>query len=129
MVLVNDLKDTPQNFTDSWVDYGSEISIDGHKSMSLWLDLVINDTQNARIRILAKHTYNGADEYNLPIKTIYDTHISVKKEYVEFAVDENGKYVISFDLDEIIPYAQVQISAGTVGSTAGQILDSKYTIR
>jgi hypothetical protein len=129
MALVRDLKTSAQDFTASWVDYGSEISSDGHVRISLWFDIDINDTTDVRVRILAKHTRGGADEYTFPIETISDTYISVKDEYVEFAVDVDGKHVISFELDEIIPFVQVQIQAGTVGASAGQMLSSKYIIR
>lgn len=129
MAIVHDLKTSAQNFTTSWVDYGSEISTDGHVRISLWFDMDINDTIDTRVRILAKHTRGGTDEYTFPIETVSDSFISVKDEYIEFATDTDGKRVISFELDEIIPLVQVQISAGTVGASAGQMLSSKYIIR
>lgn len=129
MAIVHDLKTSTQDFTTSWVNHGSEISTDGHNRISLWFDIDINDTVDVRVRILAKHTKGGADEYTFPIKTISDSYISIKDEYIEFATDVDGKRVISFNLDEIIPFVQVQIQAGTVGATAGKILSSKYIIR
>ena len=129
MALVHDLKTSAQNFTASWVNYGSEISTDGHARISLWFDIDINDTTDARVRILAKHTRGGVDEYTFPIETVSDSVVSVEDEYVEFADDEDGKRVISFDLDEIIRFVQVQIQAGKLGAPAGQILSSKYIIR
>ena len=128
MATIHDLKATPQNFTASWVDYGVEIGTDGHDRISIWTDLDINDTKNARMRLVGRHTKAG-DDYDFLIKTIYDTHISVKNEYLEFATDADGKSVISFELDEIVPFIQVQIQAGTVGATAGQILSSKYSLK
>lgn len=129
MAIVHDLKNTPQNFTTSWVNHGSEISTDGHEGISLWFNMDVNDTIDMRIRILAKHTRGGADVYTFPIETISDSVINVKDEYVEFSTDTDGKRVISFNLEQVIPFVQVQIQAGTVGATAGQILDSKYIIR
>jgi hypothetical protein len=129
MAIVHDLKDTAQSFTASWVNYGSEISTDGHDRISLWLNIDINDTVDTRIRLLAKHTRGGADEYTFPIETVSDSVITIKAEYIEFATDVDGKRVISFNLDQIIPFIQVQIQAGTVGASAGQILNSKYIIR
>lgn len=129
MALVNTLKDTAQDFTASWVDYGSEIGTDGHIHMSIWLNVDINDTVDARIRVLVKHTGGGSDEYSIPIKTVTDSVVSIKPEYYELSNDVDQKMVISFDLDNIVPFVQIQIQAGTVGSTAGQILDSKYIIQ
>ncbi len=128
MALVNTLKSSAQNFTASWVDYGGEIGTDGHLTIALWLNIDINDTQDARLRILAKHASGGADEYVLPIKTETTSVVNIEAEYFEFTTDEDAKRVISFALDNVIPFAQVQIQAGTVGATAGQILNSKYTL-
>lgn len=128
MALVNTLKSTPQNFTVSWVDYGGEIGTDGHDNLSIWLNIDINDTQDARIRLLAKHTEGGADEYVFPIKTETASVVNVEDEYFEFTTDEDAKRVLSFTLDSIIPFVQVQIQAGTVGATTGQVLDSKYIL-
>ncbi len=128
MALVNTLKSSAQNFTTSWVDYGSEIGTDDHSTIALWLNIDINDTQDARLRILAKHTSSGADEYVLPIKVETATVVNVEDEYYEFIVDEDAKRIISFTLDRVIPFVQVQIQAGTVGASAGQVLASKYTL-
>lgn len=127
MALVNTLKGTAQDFTASWVDYGGEISTDGHSIVALWLNIDINNTENVRLRILAKHTEGGSG-YILPLKTETATIVTVEDEYFEFTTDEDARRVISFTLDRVIPFVQVQIQAGTVGATAGQILDSKYIL-
>lgn len=127
MAVVNTLKDTAQNFTASWVDYGGEIGTDGHTHLSVWLNIDINDTVNARVRLLVKHTKDGA-EYTLPINTTTESVVTIKPEYCEFSDDADQKMAISFHLDFVIPFVQIQIQAGTVGGTAGQILDSKYII-
>lgn len=129
MALVNTLKGTSQDFTASWVDYGPEIGTDGYSHMSIWLDIDINDTTNARFRILGKHTSGGADEYTLPIKSVSSSVVSIQAEYYEFDVDVDGKHVIAFDLEEVIPFIQIQIQAGKVGDPAGKILSSKYVER
>ncbi len=127
MALVNTLKGTAQSFTASWVDYGDEIGTDGHKVLGLWLNIDINDTQDARLRVLAKHTAGG-DTYVFPIKVDTATVVNVEDEYHEFVTDEDARRVVEITLDDIIPFIQVQIQAGTVGVSAGQILDSKYTL-
>lgn len=128
MALVKTLKATAQDLTTSWVDYGPELIVDGHKSISVWLNIDINDTRNVRIRALAKHVSDGADEYNLPIITVSKAAVMVNPEYYEFDNDVDHKTVVSFDFHEIIPFVQFQIQAGTVGVTAGQALDSKYVL-
>lgn len=121
------LKDIAQNFTDSWVDYGPEICIDDRKGLSLWLNLKINDTQDMRIRPMAR-CIPGGDDYVLPLKTLTATVINVEDEYFEFTTDEDQKRVISFVFGCVIPYVQFQIKAGLVGVTAGQVLNSNYSL-
>jgi len=129
MSLVNEnLTTQAQDFTAGWVDLGGEIPTETFKALGLWLIVDINDTLDARFRVLAKHTSGGADEYVLPIKTETATVVNIEDEYCEFQTDEDAKRVFSFALDEIIPFVQVQIQAGTAGETEGQILSSKYTL-
>ena len=127
MARVNILKETVQNLTAAWVNLGPEIGTDGHNAIVLWLDIDINDTTNVRFRILAKHT-SGGDEYVLPIKTETASVVNIADEYFEFVTDVDAKRVIGIALARIIPFIQVQIQAGAVGATPGQILDSKYTL-
>ena len=49
-----------QNFTASWADLGGEIATNQFNSIGLWLNLDINDTLNARVRLIAKHTSAGS---------------------------------------------------------------------
>lgn len=127
MASVKILKETPQNFTDSWVDYGGEIGTDGYAAIGLWLNIDINDTKDVRFRALAKHI-SGGEGYLLPIKTETPSVVYVGDEQHEVTADVDARKVVSFGLDGIVPFVQIQIQAGTVGATAGQILDSKYTI-
>jgi len=128
MALVKTLKGTVQNFTASWVDYGPEISTDGFDFMSIWLNIDINDTQDARLRILSKHT-SGGNEYVHSIEVIAGSVVNTEDAYFEFTTDEDAKRVIEVTLDVVIPYIQVQIQAGTVGAAAGRILASKYILQ
>jgi len=128
MAIVNTLKGTAQDFTASWVDYGPVVSSDGFDNMTIWIDIDINNTQDARIRILAMHI-SGGDEYVHAIEKTTPSVINVEDEYFEFTTDEDKKRVLKIALDGVIPCVQVQIQAGTVGATAGQILDSKYILQ
>jgi len=127
MALVNVLKGTAQNFTASWVDYGSEINSDGHGNLSLWLDLDINDSLNTRLKIIGKHSTNGADEFPLRVSLMEMIGASYvdNGDYIEFSSDTDQKILITIKLNHVIPYVQVQIQAGTVGATAGRMLASK----
>ena len=122
------LKETAQDFTDSWVDIGSEIQTEGYRNLLLWLNVDINDTNNPRIRILAKRAYGGTDEYVLPIKTIGTSDVKVEDEYIELNDDADQKIVLSWNLDNLMPVVQVQIQAGTVGASAGQIESIYYSL-
>ena len=119
---------TAQNFTGSWVDYGSEIDVLGITRLGLWLNLDVNDSNNMRVRVLAKHTTAGTDEYMLPIKTVSSSDVKVEDEYLEFNADSDQKVLLSVELFKLVAYVQIQIQVGTVGSTAGQVDSGYYTL-
>ncbi len=127
MAFIKTLKGTAQDFTDSWADYGGEIGTDGRKVVVLWLNIVINNTQSARFRVLAKHISGGV-KYVLPISVVTASIVNIEDEYYEIVTDEDERRVISFTLDNVSPFVQVQIQAGVVGIIPGHILDSKYTL-
>lgn len=125
MPKLHSLKDGEQEFTAVWVNYGPEICTDGLFCLSAWLDLQKNNSEDMRIRALAKHT-KGGDGYVFPIKNTTSSVVSIDDEYFEFTTDEDEKRVISFAVDCVIPYVQFQIQAGVVGGSPGKILNSKY---
>ena len=114
--------------TASWVDMGSEITTGGADHIGLFIDFTINSTNNFRVRALAKHTSADTDEYTFPIRAVSASDVKVEDEYIEFNVDTNSKFVLSWDLNCVVPYAQFQISAGTVGTTAAVVNDAHYTL-
>jgi len=116
---------SPQNLTGSWADLGDELDVEGAHFIGLFVNLDINDSANARVRLLAKRTSAGTDEYVLSIRTVGASDVKVEDEYVEFNGDADQKMLLSWDLDGLVPFAQFQVQVGTVGSTAGQI-DSAY---
>lgn len=128
MSLVNEvLTSSAQNFTASWADLGSEIKTETFANLGLWLNIDINDTLDARFRALARHT-DGGDKYVFPIKINTATVVNVEDEYCEFTTNEDAFRVIGITLDKILPFIQIQIQAGTVGASVGQVLNSKYTL-
>lgn len=116
---------SPQAFTTSWADCGAEINTKNYKKLGLWINLDINAANNARIRVLAKRESAGTDEYTLPIRTVGTTDVGLESEYYEFTTDADNKLILSVDLDNVIPYVQVQIQVGTDGGVDAQI-DSLY---
>ncbi len=116
-----------QDFTASWADLGWEIDTRGADTVGLFVVLDINDSSNARVRALAKHT-EGGEEYSLPIRTISSTDVKIDIEYIEFNLDADQNLIISFQLDNVVPFVQFQIQAGTVGATAGQVDDAHIVI-
>ena len=119
---------TPQNFTDAWVDLGSEIDTRFSQRIGMWITLDINLSNNARIRLLAKHTSGGSEEYVLPIRTVGASDVKVEPEYIEWNNDSDVLMILASDLEGLIPYVQLQIQAGTVGGTPAQIDAAYYTL-
>lgn len=117
-----------QDVTAAWVDLGAEISMVGFTHMGVWVNLDINNSENVRIRAIAKHTAAGADEYFLPIESISASDIKIQDEYFEFNDDVDQRVLLKIPTDNLIPYIQLQVTAGVVGATAGQI-DSLYITR
>lgn len=117
-----------QTFSTTWIDLGPELLVAPASEIGLWLNVTISDTQNARVRALAKHTGAGADEYVLPILTESASAINVQDEYVELDDDADQKMILFWPTKRVLVYVQFQISAGTVGTTAGQIESAYATI-
>lgn len=116
----------PQALTDVWVDLGVEQFVAGARWVALWAELDINDSQNARVRVLAKHAPAAeSDEYVVPIRTISAAVVAVEDEFFEFNVDADQEMVLSWQLDSAVHTVQFQVQAGTVGAAAGQI-DSAF---
>lgn len=117
-----------QNFTAAWVDLGGEIPTAGVTHLGLWLNLDVNDSLNMRIRALRKHTIAHADEFPGQVRVLSSSDIKTQPEYIEIDTDADQCYLVSFPLDGVVPFVQIQIMAGTVGGTAGQV-DSAYTTK
>lgn len=110
-----------QNLTGAWADLGGELLVGGARSIGLYVELDINDSVNARVRLLAKHTSAGANEYVLPIRTVSTSDVKLQDEYYEFNDDADQNMLLGADLDGVVLYVQFQVQAGTVGAAAGQI--------
>lgn len=116
-----------QNVTGAWADLGDEIEMGGYTRLGLWLTIDINLATDFRVRLLYKHTQAGAEEYNDVIETVSASVVRVEAAYVEFNVDADGLYFIPFEVDNLVPFVQVQIEAGAAGGTPGQVDAAYYT--
>ena len=96
-------------------------------NLVLWLKIDINDTLNAQFRILVSHT-SGGDEYQRIIVTPTSSDVKFEGEYYELNVDGTDiNFAESFAVTGS-SYAQVQIKAGTVGASAGNVSTAHYTL-
>lgn len=117
---------TPTDFTANWAQLGSEIDMRGYNTLLLYGVLDINDSTNARIRVVGRHTSLGTD-YPVAIETVSSSDIKVEAEYIEFNVDADQNMILKVKTDGI-PYVAVQIQAGAVGASAGHF-DSVYATK
>ena len=102
---------TAQDLTASYADFGAEIDMRGYTKLGVYIIKDVNDSENVSLQLLAKHTSDGADEYErfgVAATELWTTSPSDGKVYVEF--DVAG-----------IPFVQLQAIAGTVGATAGDL--------
>lgn len=109
-----------QNLTGSWADLGGELNTEGVRTIALYLTLDINDSLNARVRLVALHTSSGT-EHVMPIRTVNASDITVEDEYIEFTADADQSMMLPFEIYAVCPCVQFQVQAGTVGVSAGQI--------
>jgi len=118
---------SPQTITAAWVDLGAELYVAGASSAGLWVNLDINGSTNVRLRVLAKHASDGADEYVLPIRAVGASSVLVEDEYIEFNDDDDQKMLLPWSLNGTVPYVQFQVMAGALGAPAGIILSAYVT--
>ena len=119
---------TPQNLTGAWADLGDEIKVNDYRKATLWLTLDINDSLNARVKMLVKHSEAGGEEYNVPIKTISQSDVKIEALYYELNDDLDQLIALTFELDNTYEYIQFQAMAGTPGASAGQFDKVYYTL-
>lgn len=115
----------PQALTANWVDMGAELFVQGAGIIVLWVNLDINGSTNARVRLLVKRAGAGADEYVFPIITQAAATVQVEDHFYEFNVDADQLMVLPWELDGAYAWCQFQVQAGAVGAPAATI-DSAY---
>ena len=121
-----------QAFTAGWVDLGSVINTANWGTISFYLTVDINDTQNARFRILSSHTSGGTEYTNMILNSSTGTPgayaILAEDEYVELGADSDQNVILQWDLSGLAPYIQLQISAGTAGASPGSVTAASYVL-
>lgn len=117
------VKATAQAFTANAADWGAEINTAGYRYLHLYLTIDINQTLNARLKFLRKHTSAGSEEYPDYLLTVASNVTTTGAEkYWEIGSDSDHKPYLKIDLERGVPYVQLQIWAGTAGVTPGTIV-------
>lgn len=116
----------PQAFTASWVDLGSQIEVRNYERLAVWVNIDINSTNDVQFRVLYA-LESGGHEYQAVILSPGSSEVKFEGEYLEYNVDADGRFVFEVGLMGA-NYAQVQVKAGTVGATAGQIDEAWITL-
>lgn len=119
---------TAQNLTGSWADLGEIINTGDVESLALWLNLDINDSLTTQVRAVARINSTDTDNYELPITEVTTSQVNVAAQ-VYVLSDADQKIILPINLDDNVQFIQIQVKAGTVGATAGQIDGARLTRR
>lgn len=106
-----ELLEDAQELTSSYTDIGSEIDVKGYTKLGVFVIADTNDSQDVLMKTLAKYEYGGVNEFDLDTAgetTLWSGTSSDFKKYYEIDVGA-------------IPFIQLQVKAGTVGTTAGNL--------
>ena len=124
---VTSLLDAPLTLSSAWNTLGTNSVVDvrGKKVLAAYIDLDINDDNNARIRAVAFHTL-GLNSYILPIKTVSASEVKLTDEYFEFDSDTDQKMLVTWDLDGIISYITFEGQVGTSSTGTNAQFESLY---
>ena len=113
---------TAQDLTDAYADFGAEIDMRGYTHLGLYITTDVNSSDNCTLKLLAKHTSAGSDEYELnggTTQALWTTGASDAK--LQYEYDVKGS-----------PYIQLQSIIGSTGITpafltGGTGADATYT--
>lgn len=115
-----------QTISSTWLDLGSEMGVEDAQNVALYASVTISDSQNVRFRALGKHRA-ATTEYVMTILTVSASDVKAEDRYVELNDDADQNVAVVWELDRVFPLVQFQVSAGTVGTTAGQI-ETAYAV-
>ena len=103
--------ETAQDLTASYADFGAEIDMRGFNRIGLFIVTDVNNSEDVDLKVLGKSTAGGTFEYEIDgtdVVRIWSGTGTDAAIYYEFDVGT-------------IPFIQLQIKAGTVGATAGDL--------
>ena len=108
-----------QVLSGSWADLGEVIDVKDIHNIALWLKLVIGDSADVQIRVMGMPTENSSDLYKMPITEVTATKVNISPEYFEITNDADDNLVFQIDTEDLLPFLQLQIKAGTPGASPG----------
>lgn len=118
---------TNQVLTGAWVDAGPEFCTEKITNLLIWVDVIINNSQNFRIRLLAKQTNGATEEFYIPIRTVSPSVNRIQQEYVEFTEDIDQHILADATLQYCVPWMQLQTMAEIPGLIPG-VLNASLTV-
>lgn len=104
----------------AWANIGTAFKIAGAKILRVFADITINDSQDPRFRLLAKHTEGGSGFFD-SMQTESGGVVTAQGEYIEFADDADQKRSFEIQLNGSVPWGQLQAQVGTAGGTAATL--------
>lgn len=109
-----------QKFTASFQDLGPELDCAGYSTVGLWVKNTPQSSSQIQFKALAKHTFGGTEEYDLPIQIVSSTKIDITPEVNQIS-EGNSLYILKVSTDNIVPYIQFQVQAVVTGSLVGTV--------
>ena len=95
--------------------------------LTIAVELNINDSKNVQIKALLVDE-KDSKEFDLPINTIKKDIVDVEPLIHRFKFNIDANQAFQWRLDKAIDAIQIQVKAGTVGSTAGIITSLRYRL-
>jgi hypothetical protein len=111
-----------QAVTSSWADLGSVIELGDFDKINAFISVDINDSEDVRFKVKGLIDNEPTKEYEFMSETLNSGITNIKPSYFELTDDKDIDFIINLDVLGC-QYAQIQVQAGTVGSSAGLITD------
>jgi len=113
-----------QSVSSNWLDVGNPVEVTGYKRIGLDINLEILDSNNVRLRWVRQEASGGTDRVHI-IETVGASSVAVAARYYEFSSDSDQNVSLDFNIFPI-NYVQLQVQAGTEGSSVAQLNAVKY---
>lgn len=111
-----------QAVTSSWADLGTVIELGDFEKINAYISVDINDSENVRFKVKGLISNEPTKEYEFMSETLSSGITNIKSNYFELTDDADIDFIINFDVLGC-QYAQIQVQAGTVGSSPCLITD------